>query len=198
MKKLFTLLTLVLVTISCFATDYKGNLTVTVQPLIGKSDTQTKETVISVTKQDNGKYTILMKDFSYGSLNFGDIELNDVEATTSNGVTKFKAEQNGKKVSIFKNGKEISTLTVDIVLDGEESGDKFKADIDIKKVIGIKSITAKYEGVKQNTTGISNLPVDDTNEKVELYNLSGQRISEAKPGQMVIEKKGGKAVKVVK
>lgn len=189
MKKLFTLLTLVLVAVSCFATDYKGNLTVTVQPLLGKSDTQTKETVISVTKQDNGKYTILMKDFSYGSLNFGDIELNDVEATTSNGVTKFKAEQNGKKVSIF---------TVDIVLDGEESGDKFKADIDIKKVTGIKSITAKYEGVKQNTTGISNLPVDDTNEKVELYNLQGQRISEAKPGQVVIEKKGGKTVKVVK
>ena len=47
------------------------------------------------------------------------------------------------------------------------------------------------------TTGISNLPVDNDSEKVELYNLSGQRISEAKPGQVVIEKRGNKVVKKV-
>ena len=52
-------------------------------------------------------------------------------------------------------------------------------------------------GDEKNVTGITNLPIN-TNEKVELYNLQGQRISEAKPGQVVIEKRGGKAVKVVK
>ena len=61
-----------------------------------------------------------------------------------------------------------------------------------------QNIKAIYGDEKNITTGISNLPVDNTNDKVELYNLQGQRISEAKPGQVVIVKKGGKAVKVVK
>lgn len=34
MKKLFTLFTMVLMAVSCFATDYKGDLTVTVQPIL--------------------------------------------------------------------------------------------------------------------------------------------------------------------
>ena len=42
--------------VSCFATDYTGDLTVTVQPLIGKPDTKkTEGSVISVNKQDEGK-----------------------------------------------------------------------------------------------------------------------------------------------
>ena len=73
---------------------------------------------------------------------------------------------------------------------------KMYADMTMK-AIG-QNIKAIYGDEKNITTGISNLPVDDTNEKVELYNLQGQRISEAKPGQVVIEKRGGKTVKVVK
>ena len=73
---------------------------------------------------------------------------------------------------------------------------KMYADITMKaKGQNIKAI---YGDEKNITTGISNLPVDNTNDKVELYNLQGQRISEAKPGQVVIEKRGGKAVKVLK
>ena len=73
---------------------------------------------------------------------------------------------------------------------------KMYADMTMK-AIG-QNIKAIYGDKKNITTGISNLPVDNTNDKVELYNLQGQRISEAKPGQVVIEKRGGKAVKVVK
>ena len=161
--------------VSCFATDYTGDLTVTVQPLWGKPDTKkTEGSVISVNKQDDGKYTITLKDFKYGILNLGDIELNDVDATTENRVTTLTAEQKGKKIIIY---------TVDINFKGEESNGKFKADIEISKV---------------TYTGISNLPVNNDNEKEEIFNLQGQRISEAKPGQVVIVKKSGKAVKVVK
>lgn len=183
---------MVLMAVSCFATDYKGDLAVTVQPLIGKPDTKkTEGSVISVNKQDDGKYTITLKDFKYGILNLGDIELNDVDATTKNGVTTLTAEQQGKKIIIY---------TVDIKLNGKESNGKFKADIKISKVTGFKEISATFDGTDPtyNPTGISNLPVNNDNEKEEIFNLQGQRISEAKPGQVVIVKKGGKAVKVVK
>lgn len=180
---------MVLMAVSCFATDYKGDLKVTVQPILGKKDTQTtKGSVVSVNKQEDGKYTITLKDFKYGIINLGDIELNDVDAKTENGVTTLTADQQGKKISIY---------TVNIKLNGEESNGKFKADIKISKVTGFKEISATFDGT-DNSTGISNLPVNNDNEKEEIFNLQGQRISEAKPGQVVIVKKGGKAVKVVK
>ncbi len=192
MKKLFTLLTLVLVAVSCFATDYNGDLAVTVQPLLGKSSTQTtKGAVVSVNKQEDGKYTIILKDFKYGVLNLGDIELNNVDATTSNDVTTLTTKQSGKKILVY---------TVGIELKGEINKDKFQADIDISGVTGFKKISATFNGTDPTykpTTSISNLPVDNDSEKVELYNLSGQRISEAKPGQVVIEKRGNKVVKKV-
>lgn len=181
---------MVLMAVSCFATDYTGDLTVTVQPLIGKPDTKkTEGSVISVNKQDDGKYTITLKDFKYGILNLGDIELNDVDATTKNGVTTLTAEQQGKKIIIY---------TVDIKLNGKESNGKFTADIEISKVTGFKKISASFDGTDPTYTGISNLLVNNDNEEEEIFNLQGQRISEAKPGQVVIVKKGGKAVKVVK
>lgn len=179
---------MVLMAVSCFATDYTGKLKVTV-PGLG---TQTTEgSVVSVNKQEDGKYTITLKDFKYGSMmDFGDIELDNVDAKTENGVTTLTAEQQGKKIGIY---------TVNIKLNGEESNGKFTAKIEIPKVkglIGLK-ISATFDGT-DNSTGISNLPVNNDNEKEEIFNLQGQRISEAKPGQVVIVKKGGKAVKVVK
>lgn len=191
MKKLFTLFTMVLMAVSCFATNYTGELKVTVPG----SGTQTTEgSVVSVNKQEDGKYTITLKDFKYGSMmDFGDIELDNVDAKTENGVTTLTAEQQGKKIGIY---------TVNIKLNGEESNGKFTAKIEIPKVkglIGLK-ISATFDGTDPtyNPTGISNLPVNNDNEKEEIFNLQGQRISEAKPGQVVIVKKGGKAVKVVK
>lgn len=192
MKKLFTLFTMVLMAVSCFATDYTGDLTVTVS-FLGTKDTQTtKGSVVSVNKKENGKYTITLKDFKYGSIiDLGDIELDEVDATTEeNGVTTLTAERKDKKIGSY---------TVDINLKGEESNGKFTAKIEIPKVkglIGLK-ISATFDGT-DNSTGISNLPVNNDNEKEEIFNLQGQRISEAKPGQVVIVKKGGKAVKVVK
>lgn len=181
---------MVLMAVSCFATDYTGELAVTV----GLITKKTEGSVVSVNKQEDGKYTITLKDFKYGSMmKFGDIELDDVDATTENGVTTLTAERKDKEIGIY---------TVDINLKGEESNGKFTAKIEIPKVkglVGLK-ISATFDGTDPTykPTGISNLPVSNDNEKEDIFNLQGQRISEAKPGQVVIVKKGGKAVKVVK
>lgn len=175
--------------VSCFATDYTGDLKVTVPTLGTKT---TKGSVVSVNKQEDGKYTITLKDFKYDSMKLGDIELKDVDATPKDGVTKLTTEQ-PVTIKIL-----LSNLTVDIKLNGEESNGKFKADIKISKVPLYKEVSATFDGTDPTYTGISNLPVNNDNEKEEIFNLQGQRISEAKPGQVVIVKKGGKAVKVVK
>jgi len=59
----------------------------------------------------------------------------------------------------------------------------------------VKAYTLTLE--KDNATGINAIAAD-SNTTPELYNLAGQRISNTQPGQIVIVKKGDKAVKVLK
>ncbi len=189
MKKLFTLLTLVLVAVSCFATDYTGDFT-----MDGNTSTKT----IAVNKQDDGKYTVILKDFSYKimgkDLELGDITVTDIDGETTDGKTHLTTTNNEVSVSVPFWGKQKANIT----LNGDIVNNKFTATIEIYVVMLKTTMNATFDGTDPTSTGITNLPVNNDNEKVELYNLSGQRISEAKPGQVVIEKRGGKAVKVVK
>ncbi len=182
MKKLFTLFTLVLMAVSCFAKDYTDELIID-----GKSQGQK---TVSVNKQTNGKYKIELKNFSYEGFNVGTITLKDVEDTDDEwGNTELSTTGQNVTVLLF--------ITVPVDLNGKIIGDKFYADITIHDIPAYGDWKATFAGGMAATTGISNLPVDNDSEKVELYNLSGQRISEAKPGQVVIEKRGNKVVKKV-
>ncbi len=187
MKKLFTLFTLVLMAVSCFATDYTDELVI-------DSKSQGQKTV-SVNQQTNGKYKIELKNFSYNGLNVGTITLTDVEAT-DDGHGNTVLTTTWQKVTVKFWG---VSITVPVDLNGKIIGDKFYADITIHNIPIQGTWNATFAGGLNAapTTGISNLPIDNSSEKVELYNLQGQRISEAKPGQVVIEKRGGKAVKKV-
>lgn len=185
MKKLFTLLTLVLMAVSCFATDYTGDFTM---------DKNKSTKTIAVNKQDNGKYTIILKDFSYKIIGInvplGDITVSDIDGETTDGKTHLTTTD--KPVTV-KN-----KFSAKITLNGDIVKDKFTAKIDINVTSPKMDLSATFDGTDPTYTGIANLPVTNGSEKEEIFNLQGQRISEAKPGQVVIVKKGGKAVKVVK
>lgn len=185
MKKLFTLFTLVLVAVSCFATDYTDELVI-------DSKSQGQKT-ISVNKQKNGKYKIDLKNFSYEGLSVGTITLKDVESKNDED-DNIELTTTGQKVTVML------FVTVPVDLKGKIVGDKFYADITIHDIPKLGTWEATFAGglAAAPTTGITNLPVNNDNEKEEIFNLQGQRISEAKPGQVAIVKKGGKAVKVVK
>lgn len=176
---------MVLMAVSCFATDYTGELVI-------DSKSQGQKT-ISVDKQLDGTYKIVLKDFSYESLQVGTITLKKVEAK-DDGQGNTMLTTTGQKVTVML------FFTVSVDLKGKIVGDKFYADITIHDIPKFGTWDATFAGglKKAPTTGISNLPVNNDNEKEEIFNLQGQRISEAKPGQVVIVKKGGKAVKVVK
>ncbi len=80
MKKLFTLVALAAASLGAMATDYTDSLEVTVNNV---SSTQTA--TISVTKADNGKYSLSLKNFMLKSgadvVPVGNIAMSDVEAT---------------------------------------------------------------------------------------------------------------------
>lgn len=199
MKKLFTLLFVIIASaMTAMATDYTDNLIITVD---GGNPTTVNDVKITVTQQENEKYSFSLKNFSFAGTKVGDIELNDIEGQENDGIitlnvpeTKIKVKNPalgiGTTINFWGGIKFSMTAKISNV------NNKMYADMTMKAMR--QNIKAIYGDEKNITTGISNLPVDNTNDKVELYNLQGQRISEAKPGQVVIEKRGGKAVKVVK
>lgn len=199
MKKLFTLLFVIIASaMTAMATDYTDNLIITVD---GGNPTTVNDVKITVTQQENEKYSFSLKNFSFAGTKVGDIELNDIEGQEKDGIITLNVPETKIKVKnpALGIGTTINLLGgIDFSMTAKISNvnNKMYADMTMKAMR--QNIKAIYGDEKNITTGISNLPVDNTNDKVELYNLQGQRISEAKPGQVVIVKKGGKAVKVVK
>ena len=200
MKRLFTLLfAVVMMAMSAMAettTSYTDNLVITVD----NNPPVTQSTTIYVTEQDNGKYKFELKDFKFGNSKVGDVVLEDVQGTKKDDVTTLIVNKVTTKIQnapLFSLGSLINLaggVTISMTAKISDSTNKMYADMTMQG--GGQNIKAIF-GDEKNVTGITNLPIN-TNEKVELYNLQGQRISEAKPGQVVIVKKGGKAVKVVK
>lgn len=196
MKKLFTLFLVIAVSaISAMAEDYTDNLSITV----GKTTTN-QEATITAEEQTNGKYKFALNNFAFGKEQVGDIVIEDVDASEKGGIVTLTIDK--KTVKVTNPGKLGKTINM---LGGVELTMNAKISKAAKKMYAVLDMTATLVQVKATfgdekniTTGISNLPVNNDNEKVDLYNLQGQRISEAKPGQVVIVKKGGKAVKVVK
>lgn len=199
MKKLFTLLFVIIASaMTAMATDYTDNLIITIDN--GKPTT-VNDVKITVTQQENEKYSFSLKNFSFAGKKVGDIELNDIEGQEKDGIITLNVPETkinvknpalgiGTTINIWGGIKFSMTAKISNVTN------KMYADMTMK-AIG-QNIKAIYGDEKNITTGISNLPVSNDNEKEEIFNLQGQRISEAKPGQVVIVKKGGKAVKVVK
>lgn len=86
MKKIFTLITMAVMAMTAMAEDYNGALRIS----LGGSDPMEQEGVISVTENE-GKYTLSLKDFSFGDLPVGNIVLEDIENTsTEEGVVVLK------------------------------------------------------------------------------------------------------------
>lgn len=200
MKKLFTLFLVIAVSaISAMAEDYTDNLSITVY-----SKTTNQEATITAEEQTNGKYKFALNNFAFGDEQVGDIVIEDVDATEKDGIVFLTIDEKDKKTVNVTNpaslGEKINKaggvkLTMNAKI--SKAAKKMYAVLDMTAMFVIQ-VKATFGDEKNITTGISNLPVNNDNEKEEIFNLQGQRISEAKPGQVVIVKKGGKAVKVVK
>lgn len=196
MKKLFTLFLVIAVSaISAMAEDYTDNLSITVY---GKTTNQ--EATITAEEQTNGKYKFALNNFAFGDEQVGDIVIENVDATEKDGIVTLTIDKKTVKVTNpGKLGKTINRLGgVKLTMNAKISKAAKKMYAVLDMTATLVQVKATFGDEKNITTGISNLPVNNDNKKEEIFNLQGQRISEAKPGQVVIVKKGGKAVKVVK
>lgn len=202
MKHFFTLmLAMVMSTMTAMATDYTDNLIITVD---GGKPTTVNDVKITVTQQENEKYSFSLKNFSFAGLKVGDIELNDIEGQEKDGIITLNVPETNIKVKnpAIGTGTLINTLGgINFSMTAKISNvtNKMYADMTMKAMR--QNIKAIY-GDENNiiTTGI-NKPQTVTlpNGINAIYNLAGQQVSSMTSGNVYIVKTtDGKTKKVVK
>ena len=119
MKKIFTLFATLLFAVTAMAEDYECNLAVFAYGT--PSDYQ--KVNINCTKNANEKFDFLLKNFSFGTMNVGDINVKDIDVIEQNGdFYRFKTKQTIKIMFV---------LPCEIELEGTLNG----STLDVKLLI---------------------------------------------------------------
>ena len=201
MKHFFTLmLAMVMSTMTAMATDYTDNLIITVD---GGKPTTVNDVKITVTQQENEKYSFSLKDFSFAGLKVGDIELNDIEGQEKDGIITLNVPETNIKVKnpAFGIGTTINAAGgINFSMTSKISNvtNKMYADMTMK-AMG-QSIKAIYGDEKNITTGIKTLQATTkANNATSIFTLAGQQVSSMTSGNVYIVKTtDGKTKKVIK
>lgn len=202
MKQLFTLmLAMVMSTMTAMATDYTDNLIITVD---GGKPTTVNDVKITVTQQENEKYSFSLKNFSFAGAKVGDIELNDIEGQEKDGIITLNVPETKIKVKnpAFGIGTTINLaggINFSMTAKISNVTNKMYADMTMKAMgQNIKAIYGDENNII--TTGI-NKPQTVTlpNGINAIYNLAGQQVSSMVSGNVYIVKTtDGKTKKVIK
>ena len=201
MKHFFTLmLAMVMSTMTAMATDYTDNLIITVD---GGKPTTVNDVKITVTQQENEKYSFSLKDFSFAGLKVGDIELNDIEGQEKDGIITLNVPETNIKVKnpAFGIGTAINAAGgINFSMTSKISNvtNKMYADMTMK-AMG-QNIKAIYGDEKNITTGIKTLQATTkANNATSIFTLAGQQVSSMTSGNVYIVKTtDGKTKKVIK
>ena len=201
MKHFFTLmLAMVMSTMTAMATDYTDNLIITVD---GGKPTTVNDVKITVTQQENEKYSFSLKDFSFAGLKVGDIELNDIEGQEKDGIITLNVPETNIKVKnpAFGIGTTINAAGgINFSMTSKISNvtNKMYADMTMK-AMG-QNIKAIYGDEKNITTGIKTLrATTKANNATSIFTLAGQQVSSMTSGNVYIVKTtDGKTKKVIK
>lgn len=189
--------------------EYTDDLYVEVSGMIEQTVPKQKATIVA-TKQDDGKYTLALKNFILGpsadeGMAVGTIEMNDVEAVEEDGKVKLTTKQ----TVTIQNGDDpdvnwaLSGIPVDVDMTAEMTDDKLTAMIDITYDMGGGMIPGMVMYIKvafgQELTGINNITTTTTDNGVEaIYDLSGKKLNELQKGVNIVRKADGTTVKVLK
>lgn len=201
MKHFFTLmLAMVMSTMTAMATDYTDNLIITVD---GGKPTTVNDVKITVTQQENEKYSFSLKEFSFAGLKVGDIELNDIEGQEKDGIITLNVPETNIKVKnpAIGTGTLINTLGgINFSMTAKISNvtNKMYADMTMKAMK--QNIKAIYGDEKNITTGIK-APQATTkaNNATSIFTLAGQQVSSMASGNVYIVKTtDGKTKKAIK
>lgn len=200
MKKIFTLITVMLVAMSAMAqdlksTDYHDQLVIT----INGETMPAGQAVITISEEaEEGKYTIKLNQFSFMGLLIGDVTMigvqgdDDSEGFTNYATTQTATITNGEAEGIMGmlGGK------IDVtVKDGSRSkGGKFYAMITLV-VPGVGNVDAVFGDNNFDGSSINGVSSDD-DKVAAIYALNGARVSTMTRGVNILKMQSGKTIKV--
>lgn len=207
MKKIFTLITVMLVAMSAMAqdlksTDYQDQLVIT----INGETVSTEQAVITITEGKNeGKYIIKLNQFSFMGQLIGDVTVDGVQGDDdSEGFTNYATvNENGDPIT------QTATITngipdfiaalggkVDVtVKEGSRSKDgKLYAMITLV-VPNVGNVDAVFGDNNFDGSSINGVSSDD-DKVAAIYALNGARVSIMTRGVNILKMQSGKTIKV--
>lgn len=202
MKKIFTLLALVIVAMSAMAENYNERSVMTyndkLNVTVDGNDPVDETASITITEQaEAGMYTIQLNKFSFSGLLIGDVTMTDVKGVTdAEGFTNYATTQtatitNGDFIMEMLEGK------IDVtVKEGTRSKDgKFYALISLY-VPSVGPVEAVF-GDNDFTNGIQTTKADKNNKVAAIYTIGGQRVDTMVRGVNIVRMTNGDTFKVV-
>lgn len=200
MKKIFTLITVMLVAMSAMAqdlksTDYHDQLVIT----INGETMPAEQAVITITEEaEEGKYTVKLNHFSFMGLLIGDVTMTGVQGDDdSEGFTNYATTQ----TATITNGEAEGIMgmlggKIDVtVKDGSRSkGGKFYAMITLV-VPGVGNVDAVFGDNNFDGSSINGVSSDD-DKVAAIYALNGARVSTMTRGVNILKMQSGKTIKV--
>lgn len=181
----------------CDTASYVGDLDITV----GGKTTTNKNTVIFIKRSDGDPclYALSIKDFSFGGMNLGDINLNDVAGEVgADGNLRLTTEDQKVTVKFMK---------VSVTLDGVVSGTNFKTNELVINVTGDGIVSVAYDG--ESTVRLVNpatpkppvaavKQVTLLSEGDQIFTITGHQVPAMTRGVYIVRHADGTASKVVK
>lgn len=181
----------------CDTASYVGDLDITV----GGETTTNKNTVIFIKRSDVDSclYALSIKDFSFGGMNLGDINLNDVAGEVgADGNLRLTTEDQKVTVKFMK---------VSVTLDGVVSGTNFKTNELVINVTGDGIVSVAYDG--ESTVRLVNpatpkppvaavKQVTLLREGDQIFTITGHQVPAMTRGVYIVRHADGTASKVVK
>ena len=185
----------------CDTASYVGDLGITV----GGKTTTNKNTVIFIKRSDEDSclYALSIKDFSFGGMNLGDINLNDVAGEVG-ADGNLRLTTTAQDVSV-KLG--LVPVTVSVTLDGVVSGTNFKTNELVINVTGVGIVSVAYDG--ESTVRLVNpatpkppvmavKQVTLLREGDQIFTITGHQVPAMTRGVYIVRHADGTASKVVK
>lgn len=200
MKKIFTLITVMLVAMSAMAqdlksTDYHDQLVITIN---GETMPAEQAVITIIEEAEEGKYTIKLNQFSFMGLLIGDVTMTGVQGDDdSEGFTNYATTQ----TATITNGEAEGIMgmlggKIDVtVKDGSRSkGGKFYAMITLV-VPGVGNVDAVFGDNNFDGSSINGVSSDD-DKVAAIYALNGARVSTMTRGVNILKMQSGKTIKV--
>ena len=176
MKKILLVFFMAITTVVAMAKTYTDNLVVTID---GES-TDPQETTIFVEQNANGTYKLALNNFTLGGMiQVGNIILDGITATESNGIKSFQTTQ---EIYITAGeGNEEDWLgpklgAIPVSLTGKMDTERLYCAIDIDMSEMLGQIINVVFGDENAVTSIENIAVE--NEANVIYDITGRKVKE--------------------